>query len=69
MFLKDWIKQLGPCSINRSIECTNEIITFIDNIKQDNAIVVSVNLNHEVIYMILFFSHFFTLNTVVSYAK
>ena len=49
MFLKDWIKQLGPCSINRSIECTNEIIKFIDNIKQDNAIVVIVNLNHEVI--------------------
>jgi hypothetical protein len=49
MFLTDWIKQLGPCSINLPIECTNEIIKFIDDIKQDNAIVVIVNLNHEVI--------------------
>ena len=40
MFLPDWIKQLGPCSINRSIESTNEIIKFVDNIQQDNAIVV-----------------------------
>ncbi len=49
MFLTNWIKQLGPCSIIRSIESTNEIITCIDNIKQGNAIVVIVNLNHEVI--------------------
>ena len=55
MFLTDWIKQLGPCSINRSIERTNEIyIKFIDDIKQDNAIVVIANLNHEVICIILF---------------
>ena len=54
MFLKDWIKQLGPCSIYRSIESTDEIIKIEDNIKQDNAIVVIVNLNHEVIYIILF---------------
>ena len=46
MFLTDWIKQLGPCSINRSIESTNEIIKYIDNIKQDNTIVVIVNLTH-----------------------
>ena len=43
MFLKDKIMQLGPCSINRSIESTNEIITFVNNIQQDNAIVVIVN--------------------------
>ncbi len=49
MFLKDWIKQLGPCSINRSIKSTNEIIKVIDNIQQDNAIVVIVNFDHEVI--------------------
>ena len=49
MFLTDWINQLGPCSINRSIESSNEIIKFLDNIKQDNPIVVIVNLNHEVI--------------------
>ncbi len=49
MFLKDWIKQLSPCSINRYIESTNEIIKVIDNIQQDSAIVVIVNLNHEVI--------------------
>jgi hypothetical protein len=53
MFLTDWIiKQLGPCSINHSIERTNEIIKIIDDIKQDNAIVVIVNLNHEVICII-----------------
>jgi hypothetical protein len=68
MFSTDWIKQLGPCSINRSIECTNEIIKFLDNIKQDNTIVVIVNLNHEVIFF-FFFLHFLTLNTVVSYVK
>ena len=38
MFLKDWIKQLGPCSINRSKESANEIIKFVNNIQQDNAI-------------------------------
>ena len=54
MFLKDWIKQLGPCSINRSIESTNEINKVIDNIQQYNANVVIVNFNHEVIYIILF---------------
>ena len=43
MFLKDWIKQLGPCSINQSIESTNEISKVIDNIQQVNAIVVIVN--------------------------
>ena len=37
MFLKDWIKQLGPCSINRSIECTNEIIKFIDKNKKSKS--------------------------------
>ncbi len=46
-------KQLGPCSINRSIESTNEIIKVIDNIQQDSAIVVIVNLNHEIICIIL----------------
>ena len=69
MLFKDWIKELGPCSINRSLESTNEIIKVVDNIQQDNAIVVIVNLNHEVIYVILFFFPFFTLNTVLSYAK
>ncbi len=54
MFLKDWIKQLGPCGINRSIESTNEIITFVNDIQQDNAFVVIVNLNHDIIYIILF---------------
>ena len=54
MFLKDLIKQLGPCMINLSIESTYEIIKIIDNIQQDNAIVFIVNLNHEVIYIILF---------------
>ena len=49
MLLKDWIKQLRPCSINRSIESTNEIIKVIDNIQQDSAIIVIVNLNHEVL--------------------
>jgi hypothetical protein len=70
MFFVDWIKQLGPCSINRSIERTNEIIKFIDDIKQDNAIVVIVNLSHEVICIILFLLlFFFILNTDLSYAK
>ena len=54
MFLKDWIKQLGPCNIHRSIEPTYEITKDIDNIQQDNAIVVILNLNHEVIYIFLF---------------
>ena len=49
MLFKDWIKELGPCSINRSLESTNEIIKVVDNIQQDSAIVVIVNLNHEVI--------------------
>ena len=44
MFLKDWIKELSPWSINRSIlESTNVIIKVIDIIQQDNAIVVIVN--------------------------
>ena len=59
MSLTNWIKQLGPCSINRSIEFTNEIIKFIDDIKQDIAIVVIVNLNHEIICIILFLMFFF----------
>ena len=45
MFSTDWIKQLGPCSINRSIQSTNEIITFVNNFHQDNAIAVIVNFN------------------------
>ncbi len=49
MLLKDWIKELGPCSINRSIESTNEIIKVFNNLQQDNEIVVIVNLKHEVI--------------------
>ena len=49
MLFKDWIKELGPCSINRSLESTNEIIKVVDNIQQDSAIVVIVNLHHEVI--------------------
>ena len=53
MLFKDWIKELGPCSINRSLESTNEIIKVVDNIQQDSAIVVIVNLNHEVIYISL----------------
>jgi hypothetical protein len=65
MLLIDWIKQLVPCSINHSIESKNEIIKFIDNIKGDNAIVVIVNLNHEVICIILFF---FLIYTELSYA-
>ena len=55
IFLEDLIKQLGPCSINRSIESTNEIIKIIDNIQEDNTIVVIVNLNHEVILCIILF--------------
>ena len=54
MFMKDLIKQLGPCNINRSIESPKEIIKFVNNIQQGNAIVVIVNLNHEVIYIISF---------------
>ncbi len=53
MLFKDWIKELGPCSINRSLKSTNEIIKVIDNIQQDNAIVVIVNSNHEVICILL----------------
>jgi hypothetical protein len=49
MLFKDWIKELGPCSINRSLESTNKIIKVVDNIQQDSAIVVIVNLHHEVI--------------------
>ena len=49
MLFKDWIKELGPCSINRSLESTNEIIKVVDNIQQDSAIVVIVDSNHEVI--------------------
>jgi len=52
MFLTEWIKQLGPCGINRSIESKNEIITFVHNIQQDNVIVGIVNINREVIYII-----------------
>jgi len=61
MFLKDSIKQLVPCIINRSIESTNEIIKVIDYIQQHNAIVVIANLNHdihEVICIILCFIFF-----------
>ena len=61
MLLKDWIKQLGPCSINRSIESTNEIIKVIDNIQQDSAIVVIVNLNHEVICISLIWKLIFIM--------
>ena len=68
MFLKAWIKQLGPCSINRSIESTNEIIKVIDNIQQDNAIVVIASLNHEVLYALLLFYFFWKLNTNLSNA-
>jgi hypothetical protein len=39
--------------MNRSIESTNEVITFVNSIEQEHAIVVSVNLNHEVIYIIM----------------
>ncbi len=42
MFLKDWIKESGPCSIKRSIESTHEIMKVIDKIQQDSAIVVMV---------------------------
>ena len=55
MFLTDWIKQLGPCSISRPIESTNKIIKCKDNIKEENTIVVIVNLTHEVICIILFY--------------
>jgi len=70
MFSKDWIKQLGPCSINLSIESTNKIIKHLNNNKQDNAIVVIVHLNHEIIYIICFESNIFylKLNTDLSYA-
>ena len=54
MLFKDWIKELGPCSINRSLESTNEIIKVVDNIQQDSAIVVIVNSNHEVICISLY---------------
>ena len=54
MFLTDRIKQLGRCNINRSIESKNEIITLVNNIQQGNAIVAIVNLNHEVIYSIIY---------------
>jgi hypothetical protein len=57
-----------PCSINRSIEPTNEIMKFIDNIQQDNAIVVIENLNHEVICIILFWLKGKNWNTDLSYA-
>ena len=50
----DWIKQLGPCSINRSIKSMNEIIKFVNLIEQEHVIVVIANLNHEVIYIIMF---------------
>ena len=49
MLLKDWIKELGPCSIDRSLESTNKIIKVVKNLQQDNEIVVIVNLKHEVI--------------------
>ncbi len=61
--LKDFIKQLCPCSNNRSIESTNEIIKVIDNIQQGNAIVVIVNLKHEVTFIILFWKLYFVLET------
>ena len=70
MLFKGWIKELGPCSINRSLESTNEIIKVVDNIQQDSAIVVIVNLNHEVICIILFcfVFVFLKLNTDLSCA-
>ncbi len=70
MFLKKWIKQLGPCSINRSIESTNEIIKVIDNIQQDNAIAVIANINHEVIciFFLKIYFYFGKVNTELSYA-
>ena len=49
MLLKEWIKESGPCSINRSLESTNEIIKDIDNIQEESAILVIVDLKHEVI--------------------
>jgi len=52
--MRDWIKQLGPCIINRSMTSTNAIIKFVNNIQQDNAIVAILNLNREVICIILF---------------
>ncbi len=66
MFLKDWVKQLGPCIINRSIESTNEIIKVINNIQQDNANVVIVNLNHELICISLIWKYG-KVNTKLSY--
>ena len=54
MFFTNWIRQLGSYNINRSIQFSNEIITFVNNIQQDNENVVIVNLNHEVIYILLF---------------
>ena len=68
MFLTYWIKQLGLCSINHSIESRNEIIKFIDNIKQDYAIAVIVDLNHEVIILFCFVLFFLKFNIDLSYA-
>ncbi len=61
MLLKDWIKELGPCSISRSLESTNEIIKVIDNIQQDSAIVVIVNFKHEVMCISLIWKLFFIM--------
>ena len=61
MLFKDWIKELGPCSINRSLGSTNEIIKVVDNIQQDSAIVVIVNLKHEVICISLIWKLIFMM--------
>ena len=61
MLFKDWIKELGPCSINRSLESTNGIIKVVDNIQQDSAIVVIVNSNHEVICINLIWKWIFIM--------
>ncbi len=63
MCLTNWFKQLGPCSINHPIECIHEIIKFIDEIKQDNAIVVLVNLNRENMNYYYYYYFFFFQNS------
>ena len=58
----------GTYAISRAV--TNQIIKVIDNIQQDNAIVVIVHLNPEVMCIILYFFFFFflKLNNDLSYA-
>ena len=53
----DWIKQLGPCSINRSIKSMNEIIKFVNLIEQEHVIVVIANLNYTRLYTLLCFEN------------